>query len=145
MTEEQQKLLEKLYMEQKLLESNINLLQQRLEILQAYLNNYKSGLSVLRELEKRKEGEEMLMNVGGNIFIRAKLINPNIVTRGIGSNIRIEQSLTEAIKSLEQSVSALEKEYDETSQQYQKMTITLQAASTQLQQLASQMQKPQQQ
>ncbi len=144
MTEDQQ-LIEKLYVEQRLLESNVNILQQRLDLLQAYLNSFKSGLSVLKELENRKDGEEMLMNVGGNIFIQAKLVNPKIVTRGIGSNIRIEQSLQDAIQSLEESIANLEKEYNATAQQYQQMASALQAANLQLQQLAEKMQSQQQQ
>ncbi|MHA2153250.1 MAG: prefoldin subunit alpha [Candidatus Thorarchaeota archaeon] len=96
MAEDQQKLLQRLYTEQQMTESNIGLMQQRIEAIQVYLTNYRSGLMVLEEIEKKKEGEEMLINVGGSIFVEAKLVNPSKVTRGLGSGIRIEQSVESA-------------------------------------------------
>ncbi|MHA2395699.1 MAG: prefoldin subunit alpha, partial [Candidatus Thorarchaeota archaeon] len=39
----------------------------------------------------KKDGEEMLMNVGGSIFVQAKIVNPDKVTRGLGSGIRIDE------------------------------------------------------
>ena len=69
MTEDPQVTLERMYNEQQMAETNLGLLQQRIEILQVYITNYRSGLVVLEEIENRKEGEEMLMNVGGSIFV----------------------------------------------------------------------------
>ncbi|MGD2072390.1 MAG: prefoldin subunit alpha [Candidatus Thorarchaeota archaeon] len=140
MTEDQQQLLQKLYLEQKMAESNITILQQRMEMIQAYLSNYRSGVMVLNELEKRSEGEEMLMNVGGGIFVQSRLINPERVTREIGSNIRIEQSVVEAKKQVEDAITRLEKQYESIANEYNKMVTHAASMSSQLQKLASQMQ-----
>ncbi|MCJ7817562.1 MAG: prefoldin subunit alpha, partial [Candidatus Thorarchaeota archaeon] len=102
-------------------ESNITLLQQRIELIQAYLNNFKSGLLVLEEIESRNEGEEMLMNVGGSIFIQAKLVDPTNVTRSIGSGVRIEQSVADAKIAVQEQIGGLEKQRDSFSEEYQKL------------------------
>jgi prefoldin alpha subunit len=140
MSDEQQQLLQRIYQEQQLTESNITLLQQRLELLQAYLNNFRSGLMVLEEIEGRKEGEEMLMNVGGSIFIQAKLVDPSSVTRSIGSGVRIEQTVEDAKTAVQEQISGLEKQYETLAEEYQKLVARASALNSQFQQLAAQVQ-----
>ena len=140
MSDEQQQLLQRIYQEQQLTESNITLLQQRLELVQAYLTNFKAGLMVLEEIENRKEGEEMLMNVGGSIFVQAKLIDPSSVTRSIGSGVRIEQSVEDAKAAVQEQISGLEKQYETVAEEYQKLIARAQVLNSQFQQLAAQLQ-----
>ena len=140
MTEDPQVTLERMYNEQQMAETNLGLLQQRIEILQVYITNYRSGLVVLEEIENRKEGEEMLMNVGGSIFVQANLVNPEKVLRGIGNGVRIEQSVSDAKAAITDAVTNLEKQLETLTNEYQR----LHAYSTQLnasfQQLAAQIQ-----
>ncbi len=140
MAEEQQKLLQKIYAEQQTTESNLGLMQQRLEAIQVYLTNYRSGFMVLEKIEKKEEGEEMLLNVGGSIFVEAKLVNPNKVTRGLGSGIRIEQSVTAAKEVVSEALESLEKQYEKLAQEYQTLLQRTSVLNTQFQQLAAQIQ-----
>ena len=140
MSEEQQQLLQKIYTEQQLTDSNITLLQQRLELVQAYLTNFKAGLMVLEEIEGRKEGEEMLMNVGGSIFVQANLVDPSKVTRSIGSGIRIEQSVEAAKTAVQEQTTRLEKQYESMAEEYQKLVGRSSLLNSQFQQLAAQVQ-----
>jgi prefoldin alpha subunit len=140
MAEEQQKLIQKIYAEQQMTESNLGLMQQRLEAIQVYLTNYRSGFMVLEEIEKKEEGEEMLLNVGGSIFVEAKLVNPNKVTRGLGSGIRIEQSVTAAKEVVSEALESLEKQYEKLAQEYQTLLQRTSVLNTQFQQLAAQIQ-----
>lgn len=140
MSDEQQQLLQRMYQEQQLTESNITLLQQRLELVQAYLNNFRAGLMVLEEIENRKEGEEMLMNVGGSIFVQAKLVDPSNVTRTIGSGVRIEQTVEDAKTAVQEQVSSLEKQYETLAEEYQKLVARASVLNSQFQQLAAQVQ-----
>lgn len=140
MSEEQQQLLQKIYAEQQLTDSNITLLQQRLELVQAYLTNFKAGLMVLEEIEGRKEGEEMLMNVGGSIFVQAKLVDPSKVTRSIGSGIRIEQNVEAAKTAVQEQTTRLEKQYESMAEEYQKLVARSSLLNSQFQQLAAQVQ-----
>jgi prefoldin alpha subunit len=143
MTEEQQKLLQRIYTEQQMTESNLGLMQQRLETIQVYLTNYRSGLMVLEEIEKKEEGEEMLINVGGSIFVEAKLRNPDKVTRGLGSGIRVEQSVTTAKEVVSEAVESLEKQYEKLAQEYQSLLQRASILNAQFQQLAAQIQSSQ--
>ncbi|MHA1943743.1 MAG: prefoldin subunit alpha [Candidatus Thorarchaeota archaeon] len=140
MSEEQQKLLQRIYTEQQMTESNLGLMQQRLEAIQVYLTNYRSGLMVLEEIEKKEDGEEMLINVGGSIFVEARLMNPGKVTRGLGSGIRIEQTVAAAKEVVTESVENLEQQYEKLGQEYQNLLQRASVLNSQFQQLAAQIQ-----
>jgi prefoldin alpha subunit len=140
MSEEQQQLLQRIYTEQQMTESNITLIQQRLELVQAYITNFRAGLMVLEEIEDKKEGEEMLMNVGGSIFVQAKLVEPSKVTRSIGSGVRIEQSVEDAKTAVQEQMTSLEKQYESMAEEYQKLIARASALNSQFQQLAAQLQ-----
>ncbi len=140
MSDEQQQLLQRIYQEQQLTESNITLLQQRLELVQAYLNNFRAGLMVLKEIEGKEEGEEMLMNVGGSIFVQAKLVDPSNVTRSIGSGVRIEQSVEDAKNAVQEQINGLEKQYESYAEEYQKLVARASVLNSQFQQLATKIQ-----
>ncbi|MHA2242509.1 MAG: prefoldin subunit alpha [Candidatus Thorarchaeota archaeon] len=144
MTEDPQALFQKLYSEQQRADQNIGYLQQSLELVQMSLNSFRSGLSVLQEIEGKEEDEIMLLNVGGAIFIEAKLSNPNKITRGIGSGVRIEQTLAEAKETVESRVLELEKQLDSLQVEFEKMSTYASKLNTQLQQLATIIQQPQQ-
>ena len=136
-------MLQQIYTDQQLTETNLNLLQQQIEINQVYLSNYESGLRVLEEIENRKDGEEMLMNVGGSIFVLAKLVNPDKVTLGIGSGIRIEQTVEDAKAAVAEAVTMMKQRHDALAQDYQKLLARASVLNSQFQQLAAQIQAAQ--
>lgn len=140
MAEEQQNLLQKLYVEQQLTENNIKVIRQQVELTQVLLTSYQTGLKVLKEIESKEEGEEMLLNVGANVFIRANLIEPTKVTRALGSGVRIEQSREDALNGVEQAVENLGKQYEALIAELEKMINRQSILDTQMRQLASQIQ-----
>ena len=140
MTENQQKRLQKLYRDQQLAESNLNALQQQIELTQILLNQYQNGFAVLKELEKGKEGEETLLNVGGGIFIQAKLIDTSKVTRALGSGVRIEQSIEHAIEGVEKAIESLGKQYESLISELGKLARWSEEVDAQMKQLVTQIQ-----
>lgn len=140
MSEEQQRLLQKLYRDQQLVESNLNALQQQIELTQVLLNQYQNGFTVLKELESGREGEETLFNVGGGIFVQAKLIDTSKVTRALGSGVRIEQSLEQAIEGVEKAIESLGKQYESLITEIGKLARMSEEIDSQMRQLVGQMQ-----
>ncbi|MFX0044654.1 MAG: prefoldin subunit alpha [Candidatus Hermodarchaeota archaeon] len=140
MADEQRSLLQKIYAEQQLTESNVAVLRQQIEVTQVLLGRYQTGLMVLKELESKEENEEVLMNVGGSVFVQAKLVNPTEVTRALGSGVRIEQSLEEARKGVEQAVESLGKRYEALVAEHEKMVNRSAVLEAQMRQIAEQIQ-----
>ena len=141
MTGEQENLLRRVYAEQQMASTTIERKGQQMIRVKAYLDNYNVGLLVLEELQGKKTGEKMLMNVGGEIYVHAKLVESKKVTRHIGKDISIEQDVAEAKKSIEDIVSSLEKQYDSLAQEYQQLLGWSSKLGTQFQQLAAEMKK----
>ncbi|MFW9945053.1 MAG: prefoldin subunit alpha [Candidatus Sifarchaeia archaeon] len=140
MADEQRSLLQKIYTEQQLTESNVGVLRQQIEVTQVLLGRYQTGLMVIKELEGKNEDEEVLMNVGGSVFVQAKLVNPTEVTRALGSGVRIEQSLEEARKGVERAVESLGKQYEALVAEHEKMVNRLAVLEAQMRQIAEQIQ-----
>lgn len=142
MSDEQQKTLQKLYLEQRIVTSNIAALQQRLEMVEVYLSNYRTSLSVLEELMNRKEGEDVMLNVGGRILVHARLARVDKVTRDIGSGVRVESSLEDAKTDSQESIGILEKQYEELSQEYRRQSDYAETLNARLQELAAKIRGP---
>jgi prefoldin alpha subunit len=140
MADEQQDLLQKLYVEQQLTQSNVSTLRQQIEVTQVLLGRYQTGLMVLKELEGKSEDEEVLMNVGGSVFVQAKLVNPTEVTRALGIGVRIEQSLEEAKEGVEQAVESLGKQYEALVAEHERMVNRSAVLEAQMKQIAEQIQ-----
>ncbi|MBS3793304.1 MAG: prefoldin subunit alpha [Candidatus Thorarchaeota archaeon] len=140
--QDKQEQLQQLYAQQQMAESNANALQEHIELLQAYLQEYRSGLEVLKKIEDKDAGEDMLMNIGGNIFVRARLLDAETVIREVGSGVRIEQDAQEAKASVEDSLSQLQERSGSLSAQYEKLVTQAQALNTQIRQLVAQMRQP---
>ncbi len=145
MTEDPQAVLQKLYLEQQMLESNIKMLQQHIELIQASLTSYRAGHGVLDALLEKAVDEVMLMNVGGGIFVEAKLVDPKKVIRSIGSDVRIDQTTDDAKSQIGETISSLEIRLEQSQKEYENATNRATQVTQQLQQLAAIMQgQPQQ-
>ncbi|MBD3405945.1 MAG: prefoldin subunit alpha [Candidatus Lokiarchaeota archaeon] len=132
---------QQLAMQKDLVENNLQVLQQQIERIQVLLNDYDSGLSFLKEVMKKEKDEQVLMNVGGNIFIEVKIVNPQKVTRAIGSEISIEQKTQAAHDSIESSIKNLRNQERKIREEYQKYLGYQAQLENQLQQIAAMLQQ----
>jgi prefoldin alpha subunit len=137
MADEQQKNLQRIRSEQRMVASNMEVLQQQLEMVQLSILNYRTGIGVLAELGKATGEEDVLLSVGGSIFIRARLPKENRVTRDIGSGVRVESTIEDAEKDIKERVEALEKRYESLREEYRKHADYAMTLSATLQQLTA--------
>lgn len=135
--------LQQLLNEQRALEARVGELENSINIFQDTLGSYMAGLSVLEELETRKPGEMMLMNVGGAIFIEAQVVRNDRVIRGIGSGVRAEQTLEEAKKIVSERVSELNTYLGNLRQEYEETANRAALLANQAQQILAQAQMAQ--
>jgi len=132
--------LQQLLNEQRSLEIRVGELENSINIFQETLGSYMAGLGVLEELETRKPGETMLINVGGAIFIEAQVVNNDRVIRGIGSGVRTEQTLENAKKVVSERVTELNTFLGNLRQEYEEATNRAALLSNQAQQILAQAQ-----
>lgn len=130
--------MQKLYVQQKLLEEHIPELESSISLLQDAIASYLSGKQVLEELAKRQADEPILIDIGGRINISAKIVNTDKVLVSLGSGVRVEKSLEEAKSILEKKIEELNahlakyrEEYEKSVRQYSLIRETQERAQAQ--------------
>lgn len=135
--------LQELLNEQRALEVRVGEIENSINIVQESLGSYMAGLGVLEELETRKPGETMLINVGGAILIEAQVVNNDHVIQDIGSGVRTEQTLENAKQIVSERITELNKILGNLRQEYEEATNRAALLSNQAQQILAQAQMAQ--
>ena len=86
----------KLTVDLRYLEQTAEAIQSRVNMVNAVIADLTYATATLEGLEKEKEDSELLVPVGGNSFVKAKLANPDKVIVGVGAGVSVEKTLPEA-------------------------------------------------
>ncbi len=101
--------LRKLSVEVRLLEQTAEAIQSRLNMINAVITDLTYANMTLEELEKEQENAELLVPIGGNSYIKAKLGNTNKLTVGVGAGVSVEKTLPETKEIVKKRLGDLEK------------------------------------
>jgi len=101
--------LRRLSVEMRILEQTAEALQARINMVNAVITDLTYANMTLEGLEKQKENTELLIPIGGNSFIRARLENPDRITVGIGAGVSVEKNIQEAKEIIRKRLEDLEK------------------------------------
>ncbi len=97
---EDQRMIEQMVQELNQQQANADLLRTNLEAIEAQINQITVTGVTLDGLSKSEEGHEMLVPVGSNSFVFAKIQDVQKVILGIGSDVAIETSIEKAQERL---------------------------------------------
>ncbi|MEM3622628.1 MAG: prefoldin subunit alpha [Candidatus Bathyarchaeia archaeon] len=109
--------LRKLSVEIRFLEQTAETIQSRINTVNAVITDLTYANMTLEGLEKEKENTELLVPIGGNSYIKAKLENPDKVIVGMGAGISLEKTLEEAKEIIKKRLENLEKTRNSLQQQ----------------------------
>ncbi len=142
MTQNQERLerLRRLVVELRLMEGSAEALQRRLELLQATLSDLRAAESSLRELKGREEGSPILVPIGGNTLIGARLGNLSKVIVGIGADVSVEMGLEEAVEDVSSRIADVEKAGSSVQQQLEQIMAQIQAHREMINEMSSKLQ-----
>jgi len=101
--------LRKLSIEMRILEETAEAIQARINMVNAVITDLNYANMTLEGLEKQKENAELLIPIGGNSYIKARLENPDKVTVGIGAGVSVEKTIQEAKEIIRKRLEDLEK------------------------------------
>lgn len=110
--------LRRLSVEMRILEQTAEALQSRISMINAVITDLTYANMTLEGLEKQKENAELLVPIGGNSYIKARLETPDKVTVGIGAGISVEKTLQEAKEIIRKRLEDLEKSRASLQQQF---------------------------
>jgi len=98
----------RLVAEVQLLEATINALNSRLELTEAALNESRMALETLKAIKDAKKGDSILVPIGADSYIFAKVDSTEKVIVGVGANVRVEKSIESSIEMVDQRINRLE-------------------------------------
>ncbi|MEM1589073.1 MAG: prefoldin subunit alpha [Candidatus Bathyarchaeia archaeon] len=101
--------LRRLSVEMRILEQTAEALEARINMVNAVLTDLTYANMTLEGLEKQKENAELLIPIGGNTYIKARLETPDKVTVGIGAGVSVEKTLQDAKEIIKKRLEDLEK------------------------------------
>ncbi|MCJ7425241.1 prefoldin subunit alpha [Candidatus Bathyarchaeota archaeon] len=88
--------LRRLSVELRYLEQTAEAIQSRLNMINAVATDLTYANMALDGLENEKENTELLVPVGGNSYVKAKLENPDKLIVGVGAGVSVEKTLAES-------------------------------------------------
>jgi prefoldin alpha subunit len=109
--------LRRISVELRFLEQTAEAVQSRINMVNAVVTDLTYASMALEGLEKEKENSELLVPIGGNSYIKAKLDNPDKVIVGMGAGISVEKTLKEAKEIVKNRMDSLEKTRNSLQQQ----------------------------
>ena len=110
----------------RVLEGSIALLQSRLDIVRAAINELTLAHNTLEGVKKLQNGESTLVPVGAGSYVRMRLEDSKKLIVGIGAGVAVEKDvessvteLKERLQELDKARTSLQQQLDQTGTRYQ--------------------------
>ena len=133
--------LRKLSVEMRILEQTAETLQARMNMINAVITDLTYANMTLEGLENQKENAELLIPIGGNSYIKARLENPDKVTVGIGAGVSVEKTLQEAKDIIKKRLDDMEKSRASLQQQFSQIVERINEDRARFEELAAELKK----
>ena len=129
--------LQRLSMEMRYLEQTAETLQQRISMVNAAITDLTYANMTLDGIEREKENSELLVPIGGNSYVKAKLADTNKVIVGMGAGISVEKTVADAKVTLKERLDELEKTMNSAQQQFSQVADRINTGRSRLETLIS--------
>jgi len=110
----------------RILEGSISLLQSRLEIVRAAINEVTLAHNTLEGVAKLQKGESTLVPVGAGSYIRMQLEDSKKLIMGVGAGVAVEKDVDSCVtelkarlEELERARTSLQQQLEQTGARYQ--------------------------
>jgi len=110
--------LRRLSVELRFLEQTADAIQSRIGMVNAVITDLTYASMTLEGVEKEKENSELLVPIGGNSYIKARLENPDKLIVGMGAGVSVEKTLQDAKEVIKKRLENLDKTRASLQQQF---------------------------
>jgi prefoldin alpha subunit len=100
------------------LEQTADTLQQRIGMVNAAITDLTYANMTLDGIATEKENAELLVPIGGNTYVKAKIADTNKIIVGVGAGVSVEKTLLDAKVTLKERLDELEKTMNAAQQQF---------------------------
>ena len=127
LNDEEQKKLQRILSELSDHQATADALRQHLSLLAASLSELSMTLEVIKTVKGLKPGTDILVPMGSDSFITAKLSTTEKVITGLGADVAAERSSEDALKVLETRRTELEQALDRAREELGKLGERMEA------------------
>ncbi len=106
-----EKELARLIIEQRRLLQDIEAIYSEIVLLERTIMERQAALASLREYKDSKEEREVLVPLGGNVYLPSKIVPGKNALVGVGANIYITKPVDEAIGYIDKAINQLNQIY----------------------------------
>jgi len=124
-------------MEMRYLEQTAEALQQRISMVNAALTDLTYASMTLDGIEKEQENAELLVPIGGNSYVKAKIADTNKIIIGVGAGVSVEKTLAEAKVTLKERLDELSTTMNSAQQQFSQVAERINSGRARLETLLS--------
>jgi prefoldin alpha subunit len=129
--------LRRLSVEMRYLEQTADTLQQRIGMVNAAITDLTYATMTLEGIGIEKENTEMLVPIGGNSYVKAKIADTTKIIVGIGAGVSVEKTLADAKATLKDRLDDLEKTMNSAQQQFSQVAERINSGRARLETLLS--------
>jgi prefoldin alpha subunit len=140
LSQDNEQQLRRLITEMRMMEGTVEALNQRSSLLTSATAELKLAQRSLNELQNIEEKNQLLVPIGGSVFINAELGNISKVIIGIGADISIEMDYEDAIQNITDRLEEMEKVQGSVQQQLVQVIAQLESHQTVIQRLSNEIQ-----
>lgn len=133
--------LRQLVTEMRMMEGTVNTLQQRLQVVLASVSELRVAKQSLEDLKNIKQGNNLLVPVGGAAFINANLGELDKVVMGVGADVSVEMTYDDAVKDVNERLEEMEKAQGSIEQQLGQIMAQLEAHQSMAENLSAEIQQ----
>jgi prefoldin alpha subunit len=131
----------RLSLEIRFLEETAQALQSRMNMMNAVITDLTYANMTLEGLEKSEVGSELLVPIGGNSYIKAKLHDPDKVIVGMGAGVSVKKTFQEAKEIIKKRLEGLEKTGVSLQQRFAQVAQKINEDRAKLDELAAELRK----
>jgi len=119
----------------------MNELQSRLSMVNSAISEMRLSNVTLEGLENQKKGAQLFVPVGGGSYVKAKLETSKQVIVGIGADVAVEKSLTDAKADVETRLASMQQTREALGQQLNQVVARLQQNNAKMEEISAQLRK----
>ena len=119
------------------LEQTAETLQQRISMVNAAITDLTYASMTLEGIETEKENAELLVPIGGNSYVKAKIADTSKIIVGLGAGVSVEKNLVDAKQTLKERLEELTKTMNSAQQQFSQVAERINTGRSRLETLLS--------
>ncbi|MEA2054063.1 MAG: prefoldin subunit alpha [Candidatus Thermoplasmatota archaeon] len=113
-------------------QEKMDVVYQQVRLMEELLGEYRRVKSALEEISRTEKGRELLVPLGGNVFIHASIEDTSKVMTGVGGGVVTEKPIGKAMTFVDKKIDEFLKEEDKLIQISENIKVKVEELSRKL-------------